>query len=268
MISTLKRFSIKREKEIINLYKKGMSQKEIAYKYNTWNTSIRRVLIRNNIDIISTGDRLRLVKNNPFFDLKNPETNYWLGYIAADGNVASNRPAILINTNTDPEHLDKYVNYLKAAVNKRKQLNKKYNVYEYSVGFTNPEAYNSLIKLGITPKKSRTLKVNDKLLTWDFIRGVFDGDGCIYPFRSKEIGFVIVTASPEFSVQLVDFLNKHLPFKVTCRVEKSIGKTNIYRVRTTRKDNILFIHNSMYKNALVYLDRKYTKYCSLISERY
>lgn len=36
---------------IIKLYKEGMSQKEIANLYSTYNTSIRRILIRNNVKI-------------------------------------------------------------------------------------------------------------------------------------------------------------------------------------------------------------------------
>ena len=40
----MKKFSKEKELEIINLYKRGYTQKEIAEKYNTFNTSIRRVL--------------------------------------------------------------------------------------------------------------------------------------------------------------------------------------------------------------------------------
>lgn len=45
----MKKFSKEKELEIINLYKRGFTQKEIADKYGTFNTSIRRVLLRNNV---------------------------------------------------------------------------------------------------------------------------------------------------------------------------------------------------------------------------
>lgn len=45
----MKRFSKEIELDIIDKYKKGKNTVEIAKEYNTYNTSIRRVLLRNRI---------------------------------------------------------------------------------------------------------------------------------------------------------------------------------------------------------------------------
>lgn len=42
----MSRFSKEEVNNIIKLYKEGMSQKEIANLYSTYNTSIRRILIQ------------------------------------------------------------------------------------------------------------------------------------------------------------------------------------------------------------------------------
>ena len=47
--SSVNRFTKEKEDEIIHLYKSGKTQKEIAMQFNTFNTSIRRVLLRYNI---------------------------------------------------------------------------------------------------------------------------------------------------------------------------------------------------------------------------
>lgn len=45
----MKKFSIEKERDIIQKYKSGKNTIEIAKIYNTYNTSIRRVLLRNGI---------------------------------------------------------------------------------------------------------------------------------------------------------------------------------------------------------------------------
>jgi intein-encoded DNA endonuclease-like protein len=74
------KFTEKEQKQIIDLYLNGKNQVEIAKLFNTYNTSIRRILLKHNIKIISSGDRQRFVKNNPF--LKNNEiSNYFFGML-------------------------------------------------------------------------------------------------------------------------------------------------------------------------------------------
>jgi len=109
------KFSEEKEKEIIRLYKEGMNQKEIGKLYNTYNTSIKRVLERNNVPKRDRAHDRRSVNKNPFEDLSSKEVQYWLGYLAADGNVndlSQKNNRISLDTNLDPEHLEKYKKFL------------------------------------------------------------------------------------------------------------------------------------------------------------
>ena len=59
-------YSSSEVKDIINLYKSGKNQNEIADIYNTYNTTIRRILIRNHVKIRDSSHVRRLCKHNPF----------------------------------------------------------------------------------------------------------------------------------------------------------------------------------------------------------
>ena len=82
----MKKFSLEKESEIIKKYRNGMTQKQIADEYGTFNTSIRRVLIRNGIVPKGNNKQQRLCKHNPF--KKNDEySDYFFGLLMTDGNI-------------------------------------------------------------------------------------------------------------------------------------------------------------------------------------
>ncbi len=88
-------------------------------------------------------------------------------------------------------------------IGKKTGKNKKVS---FRVQFGDVSFYNWLIKIGIFPNKSKTLgplNIPDKFF-FDFLRGYYDGDGCIYSFSDKRwpnsfmfyLGFA--SASPKF----------------------------------------------------------------------
>jgi len=71
------KFSKEKEESIISDYKAGLNTVEIAKKWNTYNTSIRRVLLRYGITLRSTKEVQRTVENNPF-KLGDEKSEYFL----------------------------------------------------------------------------------------------------------------------------------------------------------------------------------------------
>ena len=123
-------------------------------------------------------------KNKDFFKKWAPEMAYVLGFIVADGNLLKNkRGAHFIEIqSTDKEIIFKIRKLLQSNIKigeytpKNKNHNKRYRI---QIG--SKEIFNDLVNLGITPKKSKTIalpKIPDKLFS-HFIRGYFDGDGCV-----------------------------------------------------------------------------------------
>src|SRR5690554_4363747 len=80
------------EKEIVLWYKKGLNTKEIADKLGTYNTTIRRILIRNQVELRSVLDMARRYsRTNIFEDNLSREEFYFLGLLITDGCISDNR---------------------------------------------------------------------------------------------------------------------------------------------------------------------------------
>ena len=243
--------------EIIKLHSQGLNPKEIAVIFKTYNTTIRRILIREKIELKNQSQIKSVVKVNPFADLDNEEVQYWLGYIASDGNVGDKRNRINISTNLDPLHLEKYVNFLKYPIKILKYFNKKYEVYEYSVSFSNQEIKDYLVSLGLTPNKSKTLKINFPI-TWAFLRGIFDGDGCVRKIQRGHISIDFMTASLDFINQIQDFLNC---YDIYSTIKKY---RSLYYITISKDKYVNLIYDLMYKDSSISLDRKREKFGCLL----
>lgn len=255
------RFSTEQEKEMVCLYKAGSSPTQIAALLKTYNGSVRRVLLRNGIELQGSSERNRLVKENPFANLDCRATQYWLGYIAADGCIKQASGTINISTNQDPEHLENYVKFIGYPLKIQKYLNKKYQVWEYSVNFNNPIVRDYLINLGITPQKSLTLNLNMPL-TWSFVRGYFDGNGSVLHRTEANVNASICTGSKFFAEQLVSFLKQQ---KISASVVKSTGSEAVL-VQLYKNDQVQLFYKGLYTNAEIFLERKKVKFGSAMEK--
>lgn len=230
---------------ILELYHLGMSIQDISISTNIDRGIVSHILKGYNLN---TTDRSRSnkVNFNPFLDLLNPDVQYWLGYLAADGNVYGNR--VRIYSNKDPNHLREYISFI--GVDLKLEKNGKDN---YCVSFCNRHVANYLIKLGITPNKSKTLSINMPM-TFPFLRGVFDGDGHITQ-RSKnytEVG--IATASLIFKEQICNFLSyKDIHYRVSYF-------NPCHRITISRKLNVRKFYYLLYESGSYFLDRKRIKF--------
>ena len=131
--------------------------------------------------------------------------------------------------------------------------------------FRNKEIYTSLNSLGITERKSITLKVNFKL-NWDFIRGVFDGDGCISLANHDKSGvFSIVSGSLDFINQISDFFTEQ---NINCNVNpisrKDKTANTLYIISTSRKEELTKLYGKLYSNKDLFLIRKEDKFNKIV----
>lgn len=121
--------------------------------------------------------------NHNFFKKWTPEMAYVLGFFAADGNMIRNkRGGCYIEFEITDLDLLKKIRVLLGSNNKitAREKNKNWKV-SYRLQIGSRMIFGDLLELGLTPNKSKTLqlpKVPEKYLA-DFVRGYFDGDGCI-----------------------------------------------------------------------------------------
>lgn len=149
------------------LYKTGRLKKKI--RHNGPDRRLQRTKGNVNID---------------FFKKWSSEMAYVLGFFAADGGmfINSGGSRYLQFTSTDHEILEKIRTLLlakqKISIKKRNSGNLK-DCFLLQIG--SKEIFNDLKSLGFTPNKELTMRlprISDKYFS-HFLRGYFDGDGCI-----------------------------------------------------------------------------------------
>ena len=207
--------NIELEEKVNELLKRGLSTKKIASNLGYSYEYVLVIFKRLGGKLEGSGGKNRIVNSNPFSN--SSESQYWLGFLAADGNISKTKHSIYLGL----KDIDMVILF-RDFVEKSLKVYYKYNAAGSLLGavkFENPEIWNYLNDLGITPAKSRTLYYKG-IITWDFIRGVFDGDGCISAQEPK-----ITTGSLQFKDQLEQFFKSNdLEYKT------HIKGNNIYDV--------------------------------------
>lgn len=123
--------------------------------------------------------------NHDFFKKWSPEMAYVLGFFAADGSMLKSKHG---GHSIEFNVTDRIVLYwIRATVGSNHKITKRPNrnpkwkaIYRIQIG--SKEWFTDLSLLGFTQHKSSTLRFPEvpKKYIGDFVRGYFDGDGCIY----------------------------------------------------------------------------------------
>lgn len=199
-----------------------------------------------------------------FKSIDTEEKAYWLGFLYADGYVSEKRNTVsLCLKEMDVDHVKAFRNFLNLD-NKplhKKEKNNKYIEYEFS--FSSLSCKNDLIALGCTPKKSLTLTFPrgkfDKLLYRHFIRGYFDGDGCISNVNKKYPTVEILGTS--------DFLSGILEcFPNSTNAIYGFNHSSVKRIQYFGKYSLKFL-KYIYHDSHVFLDRKHNRYLFAVQSR-
>ena len=117
-----------------------------------------------------------------FFNIWTNSMSWVLGFLYADGWLSTNNSFHIELKN---KQTIQKIKILTQHKNKIIKIRKKTRIY-YRLSFTNKKAYNDLIQLGLTPKKSWIMKfpkVPNNYLR-NFIMGYFEGDGCFYYIKN------------------------------------------------------------------------------------
>lgn len=262
------KFSKEKEKTIIELYKKGKSQKEIGLLFNTFNTSIRRVLVRNNILLRGNDKIQRLCKHNPF--KRNDEySDYFLGLLLTDGCISNNATKSSKSINLSLSEVDGYIveafkDWTSPSSKVSKVLQRKNNSYIYTFNFTNVETEEWLNRKGNFKNKSYECKIYTPI-NWNILRGIFDGDGGFHP-NSGHLDFFICGKSKVFLGQIKLFLEKQ-GFYPYLRERKNGQGNNLFYLEIHRIKEVLKLGEYMYSNAHIFIKRKYEKWLAFYESK-
>jgi len=258
------------ELDIINDYKSGVSNGELAIKYNVHRVTIGRILKRNGIKLHK--NKSFILCNKDFFNTYTNESCYWAGFILADGNIRKKRNSLQIKLATvDKEHLFNFLNSIKCDEYYRV---KEYN-YEHSyvsLTISLDEFKNNLFKnFEIGPQKTYSAIISEKIpkdKIKHFIRGYLDGDGSITKTTVPSVSFV-------GTIKVIGYLTNY--FKNDLNVELK-SKNDVPPINNLKNGvgaisysgkNAKKILTELYNdiNSNIFLKRKYDKYKELFNER-
>ena len=262
--------------EYISNYNNQPSITKIASKYKIGRTVLSNRLKELGYEVINHQNKL-LFDETMFDSIDTEEKAYWLGFWYADGYLNS-RP---LNLNTKPKyglelslkgsdftHLEKFNIFMKHSKNIVK-------VSETKCGttickrcrwiVTNKHLWQTLNSLGCTPRKSLIINFPDSSifkspnLIKHFIRGYWDGDGCLsWCDKEHTQPHVSVLGTEDFLTSI----KKYLPLKFDYVLEKANkdSSNEITKQFSVCGKNGYELAKYLYSNSTIYLERKYEKY--------
>lgn len=226
--------------------------------------------------------------NDKYFEIIDSDDKaYWLGFLYADGCIheindkSKSKHAIkpmmleLSLQEKDKYHLEKFARDIKTDARifkKETKINDKV-YYSYKINIYNTKICRDLIKLGCTQRKSLTLTFpKSELLNGyesAFIRGYFDGDGCIHysernyvdkrnnkSYTQKNL-CVSIVGTNEFLSSLKNIVH---PYDIYFNFVKRANVGNAFEIKMCKKQDIKRFYEYIYSNASVFMDRKYNKF--------
>ena len=130
--------------------------------------------------------------NSSFFSEWSPSMAYWLGFLFADGCVSQYRARMMVQMGlkcSDLDHVLKFQSAIKSTFAVQLVLNGGFSKHcRAHTSICSNQMSHDLISLGCVPRKSLILEWVHGMppsMTSHFVRGYFDGDGCLHFNKSK-----------------------------------------------------------------------------------
>jgi len=198
-----------------------------------------------------------------FKNIDSKEKAYWLGMLLTDGCIKSNGELVLELQERDGYLVEYFRDFIGGSIPLRYRTKGISNTVILST--KSKEYINDLSQWGIVPNKTyknQSIPSIKKEYMPDFLRGVFDGDGCICERPRNKVKYNLhLTGRYQFLKLIQDYLfdSKLISFKTKLQYINNtveFGRLNIYR----QKD-IINIKNYMYNSSSkLFLKRKRSKF--------
>lgn len=190
--------------------------------------------------------------NQDYFKTWSRNMAYVLGFWFADGCIYRGQMFDITLNKKDKYILKKIAEELQYEGNLYDSVDRQSS----RINFSCVVIYNDIIKLGGTERKSLSLKFPEvpKEYLPDFIRGYFDGDGCVMLLKNNRLNTAFTCGSKEFLDDLLKILREEVG------VVGGSYDSSCMSLKFGKKDSIK-IGEYMYKNSPeLFLERKYQKF--------
>ena len=232
--------SIEEEKQMVQEYISGVPVQTLMtkYGYKTKKSITDKVKKYESVDAIEIARNNRKTYKIEFDGITNPFNAYFLGLMLTDGYVQDENK---FGIDLSDEDCIAFIS---------KITNKEYKTYEatgkgdkprHRIIFSDSNSLKKLNEYGIVKNKTYILQgpnlteEENKYLPY-IIRGIIDGDGCVYKTSYGSPAIYICSASYDFITWVKSMLENRLYLK-----ELSItqSETGLWRIDTANQQNIL-----------------------------
>lgn len=229
----------------------------------------------------STQINRRYTVNEHYFDIiDTPEKAYWLGFIWADGNISKtgarssgpNRLRIAQKWQ-EKDHLQKLQTEMNANYPiKCIRHTENHDVAQLDINCRPLCA--ALESYGYACKEKRTNIPNIRQdLKPHFIRGYFDGDGCLSIYTQTIKRWTInkqewsLTGHKDLMTNIQQLLTTDAGLTATVKLKAYARSPNTASLRYGKKADIIKLYDYLYKNATVYFPSKHQKFVEFFSKQ-
>ena len=223
-------------------------------------------------------NRRHSVNHEYFSVIDTQEKAYWAGLLWADGNISKTTERAsgpnrlrLSQKRSQRDHLQSFLEAIEADYRIQDSKSSLQSEVSY-VDINSRQLCASLEALGYGLKKDRTsIPPMPQELLRHFVRGYFDGDGCLSLYQQKVKQWVIekqewsITGSPlliqriKEAIEIEVNVSRRVKVKTYARTEKSVS------LRYGRKSDVVALHDYLYKGATVYLTEKHQQFVQLLN---
>lgn len=249
-----------KKQQVIDMYYRAVTQIDIEKNLHITRKDVRKILDshlgRRTKSQAQLLRRENTLNENAFDDLTDPETAYWIGFIYADGHVTDKLHRIDIGLiHTDVQHLRKLKTFLNTTTDIKIKKNGKNNKCQLTIH--SEVIANRFKELGFDNQKSFTAHPPaDLLYSRDFWRGVVDGDGCLHLIKSLDICMIHLCGTYSTIEGFIEFVKRYI--QSINKIPRNAKGKDHFQVAFYKEAFLLT--EILYKDSVVYLDRKYKIY--------
>lgn len=257
--------------EVLNLFKKGLSLTKIIKQLNhpgLYTRKIAEYLRSKGLEVYNKQNE-RGTDHNCFNKITTEEQAYWLGFLYADGYISKGNCVELTVQLKDRDIVEKFKKFIKAE--NKFIFSKKWNTIRYA--FNSKQIVKDLKKLGCENAKTYTVKfpTSDqvpKYLLRHFVRGYFDGDGCLGFRFGKKLKYSIYPLLSFIGTEsilqgIIDFSKN----KSSCKRRIVSDNGKIFEIKISSRKAISIL-NQMYDDCNIFMNRKYLRYRILRNKKF
>lgn len=258
------------DEDFLSAIEAGKSIKEMMELFQVGKGSIIKRLKKFNIRLYNHHNEAKF-NENIFDSIDTEEKAYWLGFIYADGSISSQPGRYSFELSLkgdDVEHLNRFNSFMEYRGNNVKLCptsckGKPFLRCRWVIG--NKHLWETLNSYGCTPNKSLTLQFpeenifKDKSLIRHFLRGYFDGDGCLSISKKDQISCQVLGTRKFLEAYL-----SYCPDTSNIKVRALKSKASYFGYSTKRAIDFA---EFLYADSSIYLQRKYNRYCFAVLQR-